>query len=527
MLKNTLTPPKTDKKTQLIISACHSIEDLSSAVLSFWGSAPKSGAQFTFILDRLSKLNQQKDAAETDIATFTALASAVVGKTFSGAKKEWGYRIADFVTPASDITHVHPLAIENQKIWRFMFVTGDYFRLRAGIQAWKLAKDQEERNRAALALREMLYPIMVDNAKFKFPSISAVMSCVGDLLESQMINIFPMLRISTEEPLERTLTNENASDAYQQRKKTGISFINSLSLPDRIEAAKTEVAKLLDSKNPDSLEWLNVRNLFGERAEAVREALLNGKFGFGSHGSQDGCANFINSGPAHGAEWLKSVIQRSIKQVVPQVEQLRDSLLSSTDIEDEQAEEWVSGIKISKTLMNEYDAYNGGPGTFKEDLKGVFKLARGRINTLTSIDILRGRSFASAHTKSISLNPRGGKRTLWHEVGHHFEFTNPDFLMMARAYLAERADGNNTAVASLNRFYRNGAYGANEIAITDNLSSPYIGKIYGSTKIDGSVCTEVFSSGFEYFATPNSGAISLVNSDGLIEFVAGVLKEVH
>ena len=133
-------------------------------------------------------------------------------------------------------------------------------------------------------------PIMVDNIKFKFPAISAVMSRIGDLLNNQMFNIFQMLRVGTEEPASQTLTSESASDAYQQRKTTGTDFLRSMSVPGRIEEAKAEIANMLDSKNPESLEWINVRNLFGERAEAVRTALLSGKFGFGSPGEQDGCA---------------------------------------------------------------------------------------------------------------------------------------------------------------------------------------------------------------------------------------------
>ncbi|MCQ6311675.1 hypothetical protein ACIEGK_27820 [Citrobacter freundii] len=527
MLKTTLKAPKTDKKTKVIIGMCNSVDDLSAAILSFWDREAVSGSSYSFILDRLSALSLKTTASESDITAFTNLASAVLGKTFTAAKKELGYGKSIFLTKAGEITRVHPLAIENQKIWRFMFVTGDFFRVRSVALEWKSAKSPEERDAAALRMREMLYPIMVDNIKFKFPAISAVMSRIGDLLNDQMFNIFQMLRVGTEEPASQTLTSESASDAYQQRKTTGADFLRSMSIPGRIEEAKAEIANMLDSKNPESLEWINVRNLFGERAEAVRTALLSGKFGFGSPGEQDGCANFINSGPSHGAEWLKDVIQTSIQKVIPQVEQIREELLNDAEITDEQAEEWIAGIKVSRALISEYDIYSGAEGSFLRDLKAVFKLARGRIRTLKNIDILRGRSFANIQKKQIALNPRGGKRALWHEVGHHFEFSNPDYLLMARAYLAERTNGENAAVASLNRFYRNGVYGDKEVAIADHLSSPYIGKIYGGYHIDTATFTEVFSSGFEYLAQPNSGAISLVNSDGLIEFVTGVLKEGH
>lgn len=527
MLKTTLKAPKTDKKTKAIISTCSNVDDLSEAILSFWDREAVSGSDFRFIVNRFSDLCTKTNASDSDINTFTTLASAVLGKTYAAAKKVLGIDKYDFLKAIGEAAKVHPLAIENQKIWRFIFVSGDFFRLRSAVLGWKHASDSGEKDAAAQILRDILYPIMIDNVKFKFPAISAVNSRVEDLLDGSMINIFRMMAVSTEEPNKLTLTSDKAPEAYQRTKVAGTELLQSMSLPDRIEEAKADVASMLDSKNGTSLEWVNVRNLYGERADAVRTALLSGKFGFGSPGAKDGCANFINTGPSHSAEWLKDVIQSSIKKVIPQVELLGQELLNVSEVDDAQSEEWIAGIKISSALINEYDVYSGAEGSFKRDLKEVFKLARGRIRTLKTINILRGRSFANRGDKSISLNPRGGKKTLWHEVGHHFEYSNPDYLMMARVYLAERTQGNNNAIAKLNGFYENGVYGDQEIAIADNLSSPYIGKIYGGTTINSATFTEVFSSGFEYLAQPHSGAISLVNNDGLIEFVAGVLKEAH
>ncbi|PLR29723.1 hypothetical protein CYR55_22645, partial [Chimaeribacter californicus] len=146
------------------------------------------------------------------------------------------------------------------------------------------------------------------------------------------------------------------------------------------------------------------------------------------------------------------------------------------------------------------------------------------------IDLNRTRSYAELAAQSISLNPRGGKRVLWHEVGHHFEFSNPNYLKMALAYLTEKAEGDRSAIAHLSRFYENTSFGKDEVAIVDSLSSPYVGKVYGlknAKDIHNANATEIFSSGFEYLANNRSGAISLINGDGLLEFVTGILKEVH
>lgn len=526
MLKNTLKIPKTDKKTAAIVLPCKSADEIANAILDFWAPGRVRGSETKFILQKLSSLCQQADPSDSEIKNFTNLVSAVLGKTVKSARAWLGYDELPFMNQVGNITNVSSLVLSDPKVWRFLFVSGDFFRLRRTVLAWRNSTSTTEKDDIALSLRAILYPIMHDKTRFKFAAISAVLSRVGDLLDNKIANIYPMLRVSSEEPNKLTLTTEQAAETYQQRKSAGTDVLDLLAVSSKVQEAKLEVSALLDKDNPNSFEWLNVKTMFGDRAEAVRNALLKGKFGFGSPKGDDGCANFINSGPTSGARWLRSIIQQSIQQVVPRVEEITRHFLDSSVIDEEKAEEWFAGIKISKVLMQEYDFLNGA-GSFKRDLKEVYKLSGGNIQTLTTIDLLRGRSFASMQTRSISLNPRGGRRTLWHEVGHHFEFSNPNYLALARAFLADRTNGDASAVAPLNQFYDHGNYGSNEIAITDNLSSPYIGKIYGSSNISSASCTEVFSSGFEYLAENRTGAISLVNGDGLIEFVAGVLKEVH
>ena len=526
MLKNSLKIPKTDKKTAAVVLPCKSVDEIANAILNFWSPDRVRGSEANFILQKLSSLNQQADPSDSALKEFTTLTSAILGKTLKTARAWLGYDDLAFLNKVGGITNVNSLALSDQKVWRFIFVSADFFRLRSTVSAWLNAATSMEKDEIALKLRTILYPVMQDKTHFKYAALCAVLARAGDLLDNKISNVYPMLRVSTEEPKKLTLNTEQAAETYQQRKSAGTGVLDLLAVSTKVEEAKSAVSALLDRNNPDSFEWLNVKTMFGEKAEAVRNALLKGTFGFGSPKGDKGCANFINSGPSQGARWLRDIIQQSIQNVVPQVDQITKHFLDSSAIDEQTAEEWLSGIKISKVLIHEYDSFNG-TDSFKRDLKEVYKLSGGNIQTLTTIDLLRGRSFASLQTRSISLNPRGGRRTLWHEVGHHFEFSNPNYLALARAFLADRTNGDTSAIAPLNQFYEQGNYGSKEIAITDSLSSPYIGKIYGSANISSASCTEVFSSGFEFLAENRTGAISLVNGDGLIEFVAGVLKEVH
>lgn len=531
MLKTTLKAPRADKITTGIIGACNSASEIAEAIHAFWGSSTP-GSDEKFILNKLAKLSQQSEPSEDEINGFTGMTIALMGKSLKSAKKQMfmgsSMLFVPFVNEVGNTLGVSWFTLENERVWKFIFVSGDYFRIRPALIAWRNAKAVEERDAAALRMRAILGPLQESNLSLKGSVVTILTKRVGDLLNGRLVNIFQTTGVSTEQPNPLTITQEQADHKQPTTRLNGNALLNSLSQPAQAtcDDAKQLVASYLDPKNTMSFEWLNIRTMFGDAAENVKDALVSGRVGFGPANSLNGCQNYLQRASSAASGWLKGMIKIPVDKVAPVIDEMRSKFLDASAVEDDAASEWVNGIKISKMLVDEYDAQAGKEGAFIQDLKDVFRLAGGKIKTLKVIELNRDRSFASQGKRLISLNPAGGKKTLWHEVGHHFEFTNPDYLKMALAYLSERVNGNNTAIKPLKYFFQS-HYADSEIAIADALSSPYVGKIYGSKDVKGAGSTEVFSSGFEYLAKSESGAVSLLNDDQLMQFVAGILKEVH
>lgn len=531
MLKTTLKAPKTDKKTKGIIGACDSASEIAQALHAFWGSGVP-GADEKFILNKLSALLQQAEPSEEAITKFITMTTALMGKTLSTAFKDMfgssSLLFLQFTKPAGELMNLSWMNIQNPKVWKFIFVTGDMFRIRPAIKAWKDAVSPQDKDAAAQRLREIIGPLQEANGSLKGSVVTLLTNRVGDLLNGSLVNIFSMMALSTEQPRAATIDQSKADAMMPDVKNAGAALLDGLSNP--ASAAVSETKQFMANWLDDVLEKMNLRNAFGDAAPQIKDALVNGRFGYGSYQTKNGCQNHNERlTERFPREQLKEYISHAVKKVEPVIEELRGKFLEAAAISDADASEWVAGLKISKSLMNEYDAFYASEGQFIRDLKDVYRLAGGRLPTLTAIELNRDRSYASLSKKVVSLNPRGGKPVLWHEVGHHFEYSNPDYHKMALAFLTERAGGKRDAIAPLRQFYRN-TYSVSEVAVTDNFSSPYVGKVYGATNtrdVHDSRATEIFSSAFEYLARNKSGATSLLNGDELLQFACGILKEVH
>jgi hypothetical protein len=536
MLKTTLKAPKTNKITKAIIGGCQSAGEVAEAIGGFWGDGPIGGDE-RFIFSKLSKLLQQAEPSETEILAFTAMTTALMGKTLKSAKQNMfmnsSMMFMDFAVSAAKLLNLSWVYLGTERAWKFIFVSGDLFRIRPAIQAWRDAKTVEDRDAAARVISAIVKSIQEADGSLKGGVVMMILNRAGDLLNNSAANIFMMMATSDDRVNAATLTQEQAGQKLAPMQHDGAAMLEGLTTPvsAAMAEAKQLVVQTLDVANADSLEWLNVKTQFGSNHEKVVDALINGRFGFGSAAELNGCQNYLqnNITSKGAASWLKDFIATPISKVAPIIDEMREKLLSTDVVSDADAAEWVSGIKISKKLMNEYNEREGRDGAFIDDLKAVYKLAGGQLKTLKAIDLNRGRSFAHQAKKVIALNPRGGKKVLWHEVGHHFEYSNPDALKMATSYLTGRAGGDRTAIRPLNKFYYSN-YSDDEVGITDALSSPYVGKVYAaknSRDTHAAYATEVFSSAFEYLANSEAGAVSLLNDDQLLQLVCGFLKGVH
>jgi hypothetical protein len=103
------------------------------------------------------------------------------------------------------------------------------------------------------------------------------------------------------------------------------------------------------------------------------------------------------------------------------------------------------------------------------------------------------RSYANDTNMTIGLrsgSPITRRRTLFHEMGHFVEFTDPESTKIASDWVKKRATGDPESLQKMTGH----AYAEDEMALPDNFFHPYVGKQYE----DG--FTEVHSMGLEEFS---------------------------
>lgn len=110
----------------------------------------------------------------------------------------------------------------------------------------------------------------------------------------------------------------------------------------------------------------------------------------------------------------------------------------------------------------------------------------------------RDRAYANDNgVLNVGSKPDGS--ILYHEMGHHLEYSYPDVAQMARDFLIRRASGE---PRKLNELDNTDIYNDNEIAYPDKFIDSYVGKVYQSGH------TEVISMGLQH----------LVSVKGMYEF---------
>ena len=223
----------------------------------------------------------------------------------------------------------------------------------------------------------------------------------------------------------------------------------------------------------------------------------------------------------------------SVNKVIhSKVKNAFDSLTESAGITSDQSASWAKGIVLGYGFKDSI----GEPFDTRQVVASAYALAGGKIKTLTNIGHEPGiRAYASKHDKSVVIDrQRDSEDVLWHEIGHHIEFSNPHLLDRAKSFLKMKAGSRVT-------YFNSGSVGKPEYIVRAGMSKPYMSKIYMSRGLDlrtGKIqtakpsiskclSTEVFSMGLQLYKNPDYAAESVLNDDGLIEFFLGCMKELH
>lgn len=215
-----------------------------------------------------------------------------------------------------------------------------------------------------------------------------------------------------------------------------------------------------------------------------------------------------------------------------------DSVIEQSAVSEEQADAWVSELQIDDQLTAKFSGPHEwrAPVDVKRELKSIYRLTGGKLGTLKRIEHEdKVRAYASRQTGEIVLDGSNDHvHVLWHEVGHHMEYSNPQLLEKARSFLKSKSIRPSLVYANL------GGRRKPEYYVQTSLSCNYISKIYMLNKVNPSgrmssekpnlmKCrsTEVFSMALQLYRDEDMAARSIINNDGLLELALGCIKELN
>ncbi|WP_168174369.1 hypothetical protein [Tatumella sp. OPLPL6] len=198
-------------------------------------------------------------------------------------------------------------------------------------------------------------------------------------------------------------------------------------------------------------------------------------------------------------------------------------MMESSSISKEQGDKFAQSINIPKTDQAYFDKVYG-KGTVQENLSMIYRLVGGKLTTLKSIRLdkrKRGRSYASVSESLVVMRKGAGMDVLWHEIGHHIEFSNPVLLQMVKEHLRSRKINDRMIVS--------GTGSDAEYYFNCDFSHQYAGRSYNDVgninDIDSLPCTEVISMGIQALVNPDYGRPSLEKGDNIVQLIVGYMQE--
>lgn len=214
-----------------------------------------------------------------------------------------------------------------------------------------------------------------------------------------------------------------------------------------------------------------------------------------------------------------------------------DTVIQQSSVSEEQADAWVSGVQLDDQLAEKFSGPHEWrvPIDVKSELKTIYRLTGGKLGSLKRIEHEdRVRAYAHQNGNIVLDGSNDDVHVLWHEVGHHLEFSNPGLLEKARSFLKSKSLSSSVTYGNL------GTRSKPEYFVRTSLSRKYASKIYMKNKVNPSgrvssekpslmkcSSTEVFSMALQLFRDKDMAARSIINNDGLLELALGCVKELQ
>ncbi|MGZ8220081.1 MAG: hypothetical protein ACXWT0_00385 [Methylobacter sp.] len=196
-----------------------------------------------------------------------------------------------------------------------------------------------------------------------------------------------------------------------------------------------------------------------------------------------------------------------------------NTLLDSSPVTQEQAEDWANKQTIDKTSKSRLSKMGYKEADIRRDMAEFYRITRGKLRNIAIVSNGSRRANAGniGHFEFNEVRPgsRFDKEVLWHELAHHLE-ADPAAKMAANGFLLKRRESE--TVYSLRSLTGNSGYGKQEGAYKDDFIDCYIGKAYNDEN------TEVFSMGIQYLSSPKRAASFLAKDHEMASLVAGYLQ---
>lgn len=179
--------------------------------------------------------------------------------------------------------------------------------------------------------------------------------------------------------------------------------------------------------------------------------------------------------------------QRRRDELNEKVEGFRDRLLNNSSISQEEAEKLFDTIDIPNKHKD--------PEKFdklKDTVVEFIRLTNGMpLAHLKKIDILEGIRENASRSGGIQLNENSEKWVVFHELGHHVEYSNRAIGKASKEFIRSRRESD--IEYKLSELTRNKNYLEDEIAYKGRFINPYVGKITPG------LSSEVVSVGLQHF----------------------------
>ncbi|MDT7197906.1 hypothetical protein RQL61_26690 [Citrobacter freundii] len=227
-----------------------------------------------------------------------------------------------------------------------------------------------------------------------------------------------------------------------------------------------------------------------------------------------------------------------VEKIHSKVKAAMDAVMQASPVSKEDAEAWGNAIELDSDIIEKTTVTAGWRTGYdaRDVAEKVFTLTGGKLDTLKKIEHqAKVRASASQSRQSVTIDAdTDAEHVMWHELGHHVEFSNPHLLERAKGFIKSKTEGR--------LVYSNfGGYGDAEYKVKTSLSHYYMSKIYMDNRVslasgkllskapslNNCRSTEVFSMALQCYADPELTATSYLNGDGIIEFLLGCFKELQ